>query len=179
MDNICRLSKLNTILHSGLEIDSNNIDSIREFFNVLGPLSNAEYATAAGVPRHAISKWKKLAGINKPRKILCRSRRNRTPWYPINNKVDWDNKEWFYKMRQYGVNNISKLLGVSNNLILSRFRKYNILPSGCKPLHPCDNYAWLYYHYVELSINITKCANIAGVSGSSIANWLNKYNISK
>lgn len=92
---------------------------------------------------------------------------------------DW----WVRAYAKYGRRKLARLLGVSPLAILYRLRNRGIqlrsMRDGTHPTHPCCNEQWLLKHYVEQRLTATQCGRLAGVSNTTIANWLNRYCIAR
>ena len=93
----------------------------------------------------------------------------------------WDCAEWWRHYYQlYGIRTLSRITHLNRRTVTKRLRKYNIptMPRRSKhTTNPCNNYEWLYKHYVELGQTLAMCGKIAGVSKDSISTWLNKFKI--
>lgn len=172
-----RLNDIIKLLHAldKLEIDHNNTKLLKLLFSTLPFLSNREYSVLLKCQLHEVTKYRKLYG-NPGKAISSHRRRGPKRGYYLSAHTNWNSYDWLYKMRRYGINNLSKLIGVSNNKIIGCYRRHNIKLSNPDNKHPCDNYEWLGYHRSH-NFTIQTCADIAGVHRRTISLWLFKYGI--
>lgn len=179
--------------------DPRDNNSLKEFFHKYRGLTNIELATMADCASCTIIEWKRRCGVIengyvKPPKPLPKPAEN------------WDNKEWFeehYVRRKMGFRALAALIGKPNNwlAVKRRLKRFRITrrtrEESVGSDNPCCEEGWLYYYYSRpkeykkwcdergiepdedggQGLTLHQCADLAGASHQTIANWLALFQI--
>ena len=159
-------------------VDIDNAESLRSWFDDHAYLSTNDHAQIIGKSASYVRSLKHKVGIKGRMPANIPSHTN------INTAVvvlphDWDTEKWLRQAAKlYSARQIAKACGVDKKTILNRFRKYDIEYSKTnKSSNPNCNRSWCYKHYMELGLNQKQCAEKAGISQQTFANWLNRFSI--
>lgn len=159
-------------------VDIENAESLKSWFNDHPYLTTNDHAQIVGKSASYIRSLKHKAGIKgkKPANIPTHTNINTTVIVP---PEDWDTEKWLSKaVKLYSASQIAKACGVDKKTILNRYRKYDIEYSKThRSSNPNCNKSWCYKHYVQMGLNQKQCAEKAGISQQTFANWLNRFNI--
>ncbi len=171
-----------------MEIDSTDIEALKQFFKEYEYMTNIELGRVAGVHAGTIRNWRKKCGVKQVLKVsMSFAKPYKTPPKEKPSITDpeiWDNKEWFeefYYKRKYGIILISKIIGRPIDLVYRRFKRYGIKArthkESMKNDNPYCNREWLNEQYNDKRLSIPKMAEAAGVNDYTIYNWMAKFNL--
>lgn len=149
------------------------IETISDYiklFKVYPNFSNRQYAVLFNIPTYKVVALKKKIGITKPSFSNNHSTKKKFD-YELCDNVDWDNKDWFEKMINIGLNYLIRITKKNAGYILRRIKKFGLKLIGAQT-HPCNTYGWLEYHYIIKKWRISDCAKFAGVSRDTMSRWL-------
>ena len=157
-------------------VDIKDAVSLRRFFNRYAFFSTNDLAMILGLCPSTIRIHKRYAGIkranashNKPENPSIHTH--------IDLPEDWDTPEWWRaNYPRYGTYILRRATGLSYRTVRRRIQKH------CGPLrshreaagsmHPCYTKEWLQEYYVDQGLSQKRCGAIAGVSDSTIRDWL-------
>lgn len=115
---------------------------------------------------------------------IFRRRKKRRVWEYIP-KADaiivpenWRTKEWLEaQVKLFPISKIAKATGCHRRTIDRLIVRLGVDHKFGLPVHPCDNYEWLYEHRVKQGLSLRRCAALAGLDRDTISRWLAKHKV--
>lgn len=157
-----------TIKEEYLE-SKHDLDKLKNFYNKYNYLRHTEIANILKLNLSTIYRQRQKCGLV----IAGQKRINKIKNYEIleTMPIDWRKPEWLIPaVDKYGVRQIAKKAGLNLRYV------YSILNENgwsVKQIHhECNNFDWLYYHYVRKEWTLQKMAKKASVSLSTMRQWL-------
>lgn len=165
-----------------IDIDSSDLDALRQFFAEHEDYYPYEISAKYGIPITTVRRWKrKISG----ERFSSRNTQHFTVHKKeceveiIDNPDIWDNREWFQEMyveKQVGADTIAKMIDRSKPVVYKRLKRYGIERRDHKSATESKNKFydkdWLYENYYRKNKSLRELAKIAKVSPYTISNWL-------
>lgn len=162
-----------------LNIDTNNLEELKKFFDDHYDYKPYEIALKYHKPVSTIRYWKSKIYKNKNRTSHFKNYKNIIEIETINDPKIWDNKEWFYEQyikNKLGADTIARIICRSKPIVYRRLLKYEIKTRphkySKKPKNRYYNKKWLMYKYYYENRSLSYIAKIAKVNPYTISNWL-------
>lgn len=155
--------------------------SLRAWFATHPYLRDNDHARIAEVSLRTVGRWKRVAGIPPQPNSLppySSSCRKSTPSVPPN----WRCGTWLAEQYpRFSIRQIARAIGRSYTATRRLLMKQNIqFPTArdaVRSRHPCCSLAWLHDHYVAQARSLGDCARLAGVSKSTMTDWLLSFRL--
>jgi transcriptional regulator with XRE-family HTH domain len=159
------------------QVDIGNPASLRQWFKHHPYLKSNEHALIAGVALDTIGRWKRMAGLTKPKEsIPFPTKISSAPSILVT--TNWATKEWLENnITLYGVRQIAKAAGCSRSRVRELLRRFIIPIPKMRSQHACRNENWLREYVIRRRWSFEKCAKEAGVSKQTISRWLAGFGI--
>lgn len=146
-----------------------DLDKLKDFYNKYNYLRNTEIARIVQLNLSSIYRQRQKCGL-----VVAGTKRiNKTKSYETicDLPVDWKKPEWLIPaVDKYGVRQIANKAGIHIRYVYTILNKCGWGVVSIQ--HECDNYDWLYYHYIKRNWTLIRMAKKADVSLSTMRQWL-------
>lgn len=157
-------------------VDINDGKSLKRFFMRYSFFSTNDIALVLGLSPRTIRVYKRNAGIRRNGGPDTKPKNPNTP-VRLDLPENWDTAEWWQRhYPRYGMYILTRETGLNYHTVRRRVNKHcggiRSYRDATASNHPCYNKDWLQEHYVDQKLTQKQCGKIAGVSDSTIRNWL-------
>lgn len=159
-----------------MRVNIRDTKSLRRFFLRYSFFSTNDMALLLGLSPWTIRIYKRRAKI---RRKGGPNTKPENPQIPVHLDLpeDWDTSDWWRKhYPRYGMGILTRETGLNYHTVRKRVRQHcgriRSQQESTDSSHPCCTREWLQEHYINQGLSQKRCGRIAGVSDSTIRDWL-------
>ena len=164
------------------EIDTNDPDSLKEWFGTYAYLSTRDHSQVMQVSENTVRTYKYKTGIKK--KVQPENFKGISVKKIVTIDVpdDWDNKKWLVQQYKiHSINSIAKAVNRNRLTIRKKLVKHGVrIKSPSESRQSTNRYYdkdWCYSQYVKMGLSLAECSKKAGVARATFARWLDRFEI--
>lgn len=179
-------------------IDPANDLSLRNWFSKYPELTTQERCMITGMSEATINRWQQRVGITPlivveiDNDIIITHKQPPTPKirnvqvkYNLDVPENWrQNRAWLENTYNLGISerSFANMVGCSRTRIRKILKRNGIElrthNQAVSSKNPCCTKEWIEYNYYDCQKDLRQCAKLAGVSTTTILQWMAKYSIS-
>lgn len=162
-------------------VDVKDPKSLRRFFLRYSFFTTNDLALILKLNPRTIRTYKGRAGIKRKGGPKTKPENPQIPVH-LDLPENWDTAEWWQAhYPRYGMRILTRETGLNYITVRSRVRRHcggiRSHREATTSAHPCCTREWLQEHYIEQRLSQKQCGRVAGVSDSTIRDWLVHHGI--
>jgi len=160
-------------------VDIKDAKSLRRFFLRYSFFSTNDMALILGLSPWSIRTYKRRAGIKRKGGPKTKPKNPQIPVH-LDLPENWDTAEWWRAhYPRYGMYILTRETGLNYHTVRRRVRRHcggiRSYREAANSDHSYCTKEWLQEHYINQGLSQKRCGVIAGVSDSTIRDWLVRF----